>query len=110
MKGLGEYVAVHGRHFTLELVRDAIYNRWSSLEVSKASEGQVYYNVSSATMGDITYLTNLHYQVFKIFHPAKAKCIKVALKIIGNINANGFAFNHWVLKELYKDIDLREYI
>lgn len=52
MKGLG----VHGRHFTEELVRDAIYNRWSSLEIRKASEGQVYYNVSKATLDDVVYM------------------------------------------------------
>lgn len=110
MKGLEEYIAKHGRHFTEDLVRDAIFNRWSSLEIDRSSRDMVYYNVSSATLGDITYLANLHYQMFKIFHPSKARCIKIALRTVGNVNANGFAFNHWMLENLYGNIDLREYV
>lgn len=108
MKGLKEYIAVHGRHFTLELVRDAIYNRWSSLEIRKTSEGQVYYNVSSATMGDMVYLVNLYHQVFKAFHPRKNVCMKFAFGIIGNVNAREYAFNHWILQG--NSIDLRNYV
>ena len=108
MEGLKEYIAIHGKHFTEDLVRDAIYNRWNTLEVKKASEGQVYYNVSSATIGDMVYLTNFYHQVFKAFHPRKSICLKFAFGIIGNVNAKEYAFNHWVLQGT--DIDLREYV
>ena len=91
MEGLEEHIAVHGRHFTLELVRDAIYNRWSSLEVRKASEGQVYYNVSKATLGDMTFLTNVFHK--RVSHSTLRKRLKLVYTIIGDIDMEGVAFN-----------------
>lgn len=105
MKGLREYIAKHGRHFTEELAEDAIVMRWSTWEIDKSSKDLVYYNVSSATLGDIAYLTNLHYQKK---HSSKARSIKKALDIVGDVCMNGYAFNLWL--QGGSDIDLGDYI
>lgn len=108
MKGLEEYVAVHGRHFTEELVKDAIYNRYSSSEVRRASEGQVYYNVSSATLGDMTFLVNVFYN--KKSHTTLRYRLKLVYDIIGDVDMEGVAFTMFEIDNSGMDIDLRNYI
>lgn len=108
MKGLEEYVAVYGRHFTEDLVKDAIHNRYSSLEVRRASEGQVYYNVSSATLGDMTFLANAFYK--KKSHATLRYRLKLVYDIIGNVDMEGVAFTMFEIDNSEMDIDLRNYI
>lgn len=96
MEGLEEYIAKYGRHFTVELAVKATNSRWSASEIEKTSETMVYYNVSEATLGDIIYLTNIHYKSNLPFHLSKRRCIRYALNIVEDINANGYAFNLWV--------------
>ena len=103
MKGLGKYIAKHGRHFTPELAVKVLDCKWNASEVERASDRVVYYNVSGATLGDIVFLTNLFSCSF-----SKRKCIKYALEIVGNVNTNGYAFNAWLLSN--EDIDLNSYI
>lgn len=108
MKGLEEYVAVHGKHFTEDLVKDAIYNRYSSLEVRRASEGEVYYNVSSATLGDMTFLVNAFYK--KKSHTTLRNRLKLVYDIIGDVDMEGVAFAMFEIDNSGIDIDLRNYI
>lgn len=105
MKGLKEYIAKYGRHLTEQLAEDTIVMRWSTLEIDKSSRDLVYYNVSSATIGDVVYLTNLHYHKK---HLSKAKSIRKALDIIGDVTKNGYAFDLWVQGD--SNIDLENYI
>lgn len=106
MKGLKEYIAKHGKHLTTELAIDVIKCRWNPLEVEKATERIVYYNVSEATLGDMVLLANHFNSCFIDAH--KYDCIKWALSKVGDVNANGYAFD--ILVENYFDIDLTEYI
>ena len=108
MEGFKSYIIKHGRHFTNELVMDVIEAKWNIVEIERYSRDLVYYNVSSATIGDIVYLTNLFYKTFKMFRPTKNESIKFALSIIGNVNAEGYAFNHWILNGM--NVDLNKYI
>lgn len=103
MRGLKEYIAIHGKHFTIELAEHIIKCKWKSSEVMVASDRVVYYNVSKATIGDMVFLVNLFSDSF-----SKGRCIKYALDIIGNVDREGYAFDAWLMSN--EDIDLVEYI
>lgn len=105
MKGLKEYIAIYGEHLTERLVLETTYYKWGPVEVYKACRDQVYYNVSKATLGDMTYLTNLSYGKESI-----RKRLKFMFMIIGNMKNEGAAFNLWRLRNSSSDIDLRNYI
>lgn len=102
-----KYLARHGRHFTVRLAEEVLDCRWNSLEVMDASERIAYYNVSEATLGDMVYLVNLYHnsQPLRI---SKARCVKQALKVVGDVNANGYAFDLWVA--MGGDVDLGDYL
>ena len=102
MKGLKRYLARHGRHFTVKLAMDVIDCKWNADEVKKASEAMVYYNVSRSTLGDMVYLANLF-----AYDLPKRRCIEYALEIVGNVDAEGRAFNAWAT--LDEGIDLGKY-
>lgn len=106
MKGLEEYISKHGWHFTERLAIAAIDSSWSSSDIERSSEAMVYYNVSEATLGDIIYLVNKYKK--NHCHATKKKCLKYALGIVGDVNANGYAFNHFSL--INSNIDLKEYV
>ena len=58
MKGLEQYIAKHGRHFTEELAYDIMGSMWSFEEIDTTLQKRVYYNVSGMTSGDIVYYVN----------------------------------------------------
>ena len=58
MKGLRQYIKKHGKHFTEELAYKTAGKRWSSTQIEKATQREVYYNVTASTLGDIVYLAN----------------------------------------------------
>lgn len=103
MKGLKRYLARHGRHFTVKLAMDVIDCKWDANEVKKASDAMVYYNVSKSTLGDMVYFANLF-----AYDLPKRRCIEYALEMVGNVYAEGRAFNAWIT--LDEDIDLGKYI
>ena len=103
MKGLKRYLARHGRHFTVKLAMDVIDCKWDANEVKKASDAMVYYNVSKSTLGDMVYLANLF-----AYDLPKRRCIEYTLEMVGNVYAEGRAFNAWII--LDEDIDLGKYI
>lgn len=103
MKGLRKYIARHGRHFTVELAMDVIDCKWNADEVRRASEALVYYNVSRATLGDMVFLANLF-----AYDLPKRKCIRYALDMVGNVEAEGRAFCAWLRSD--DNIDLSRYI
>ena len=108
MKGLRRYIARHGRHFTTELAMRVIDCRWNSSEVQSTAERVVYYNVSEATLGDMVYLANLCYRSSLPLKLSKARCVRKALDIVGDVKANGYAFETWIASG--GDIDLRNYL
>lgn len=57
MKGLKRYIRKHGKHFTEELAL-AVADKWSVEQVMNSAQKKVYYNITSATDGDIAYLAN----------------------------------------------------
>lgn len=106
MKGLRKYIAKHGRHITTRLAVEVIKCRWNPSEVENAAKRIAYYNVSEATLGDIVLMVNHFNSCF--IDARKYDCIKWALGKVGNVDANGYAFE--ILMENYSDIDLRKYI
>lgn len=107
MDGIEKYIAKYGRHLTNKLA-DTTNTKWCTDEIEKASAPLVYYNVSQSTIGDIAFLANLFYRKQKACHPYKQMCIKYALSIIENINAEGIAFELWLSEN--KGFDLEKYI
>jgi len=103
MKGLRQYIARHGKHFTVRLAGDVLECKWNHLEVERVTEARVYYNVSGATLGDMVFLVNLFSDSFP-----KRRCVGYALEIIGDVSKEGYAFDAWAMGN--EDIDLREYI
>lgn len=103
MKGLREYIAKHGRHFTVKLAEEVLDCKWKSVKVRTASDRVVYYNVSGATLGDMVFLVNLFADSF-----SEGRCVKYALEIIGDISKEGYAFDAWLLSN--ENIDFNEYI
>ena len=80
-------------HFTEQMAVKAIRSKWESIEVKRSIEGRVYYNVSSATLGDIIFLVNYYYCTY---HAHKTKCIKYALDVISDTSAVGYAYKLWL--------------
>lgn len=103
MKGLRRYIAKHGRHFTTELVMKVIDCKWHPHEITRSTEGRVYYNVSSSTLGDLVFLVNIFSDSF-----SKRRCMDYALDIVGDVSKEGYAFNAWLMSN--EDIDLTEYV
>ena len=58
MKGLDEYIAKHGEHFTVELAYDATTAYYRVDEIERELNKKVYYNVSGYKIGDIVYIFN----------------------------------------------------
>ena len=106
MKGLKEYIAKHGKHLTTKLAINVIKCRWNSSEIERATEKVVYYNISEATLGDMVLMVNHFNSCF--IDVRKNECIRWALGKVGDMNANGYAFD--ILIENYSDVDLTKYI
>lgn len=108
MRGLEEYVEIHGEHLTEKLVEDTTYIRWDSPMIDKFLEGQVYYNVTRATLGDILFLANVFYK--KGSDTSLRKRLKFVCTIIGKGDMEGTAFIIFQLQNKDRNIDLRNYI
>jgi hypothetical protein len=80
-------------HFTEQMAVKAIRSKWRPIEIKRSIEDRVYYNVSSATLGDIVFLVNYYYYRY---HAHKAKCIKYALDIITDTSSVGYAYRLWL--------------
>ena len=105
MKGLEKYIAKNGKHFTEKLALSVVESRWKLSDIINSSETIVYYNVSEATQGDLIYLVNTYY---KNTHSSKRRCVKEALKVVEDVNANGYAFSSWHSENIY--FDFTEYL
>lgn len=106
MKGLKEYIARHGRHFTESLAVMAVDGKWCPSDVEKTSETMVYYNVSEATLGDMVFLVNLYNIMNR--HASKRACVKYAIDVIGDVTMNGYAFSLWLTWN--NDVNLYDFI
>lgn len=108
MRGLEEYIKVHGEHLTEKLVKDTTYIRWDSQRIDRSLRGQVYYNVTRATLGDILFLANVFYK--RDSPTSLRKRLKFVYAIIGKGDMEGTAFIIFQLQNKDRDIDLRDYI
>ena len=104
MKGLDEYIAKHGKHFTEELAyRAAGSKRWTSAEIHRALQKKVYYNVSGCTSDDIAYLVNgMGFTSKRDFISFLMRCI------FYEVDSSDRNFDMWVIAN--KDFDLTPYI
>lgn len=108
MRGLEEYIRVHGEHLTERLVKDTTYIKWDSPRIGMSLEGQVYYNVTKATLGDILFLANVFYK--KGSTASLRKRLKLVYAVIGKWDMKGTAFTIFQLQNKDRDIDLKDYI
>lgn len=82
IKGLRKYVKKHGKHFTEELAYSAIPCLWDLEDVQLATQRKVYYNVTSATLGDMMYLMNYEYLSTERKHLSKNDAVDRTLAIV----------------------------
>ena len=107
MKGLKEYIRIHGRHFTEELARAVTCQRWSSKQIEKAAQKKVWYNVTGSTLGDLVYLVNEIYKDWQ--YRALSKCLDYPLYVVGEYRFHGgVVFNDWL--EDNPEFDFTPYI
>lgn len=105
MKGLRQYIKKHGKHFTEELAYKAAGKKWSSKQIEKATQGEVYYNVTASTLGDMIFLINTYRKYLR----RKSECVSFALCIIGDYQYyGGVIFDTWL--EDNKGFDFTPYI
>lgn len=118
MKGLEEYIKVHGNHFTEELAAKAcsdlnIY-KWTNEQIKNSINKKVYFNVTGATIGDVIYMINLAGAGYlsEEVH-SKSECVNYVLSIIGDLSKyDGMIFASWVSGMDFKEInfDFTQYI
>lgn len=109
MRGLKEYVAKHGFHFTVALAYKAGGKKWTSEQVMSAAQKKVYYNVTCSTIGDITYSANVLSDTIP-----KNRCIALALAKVECFSDFGYGgiFSQWFesMQRMGKDFDFTPYI
>lgn len=103
MKGLKEYVAKHGLHFTEELAYDIVGKHWIYEDIDKALQKEVYYNVSGCTPGDIIYCVNI-----AGLHRKKDIVNFLIEYILCDVGFSDRLFNSW--STINKDFDFTPYI
>ena len=113
MKGLEEYIKVHGNHFTEELAHDVCRSRWSTFQIKESAQKLVYYNVTGSTDGDMVYLTDMVYRQLRPSGGASLRrCIKPVLMWVEDYNKTGSPFCIWLSMKVVKeeDFDFTPYI
>jgi len=100
MKGLKEYIAKHGFHFTEELAYKAAGGKkWSADKIAVAAQKRVYYNVTRSTLGDMTYSTNaIYFCCNSSGYNTLARCITIMLNDVGCFEYFGYGgiFSLWL--------------
>ena len=113
IKGLRKYVKKYGRHLTEDLAYSAIPCIWTSEEVQKEAQRAVYYNVTSATLGDMLFLANyIHNRTTGRF-VSKRSSVSGMLHYIGNYRRGKHkAFDIFLsnLRNERKKFDFNRYI
>lgn len=101
MKGLKEYIAKHGRHLTVELANSFMGGeaRWNKDSVMESMQKKVYYNVTGTSDADLYYWVNMCYEVSNVSgrRSTKNRCIKDAVRRIGDMEYEGWAFDNAVM-------------
>lgn len=113
MKGLEEYIEVHGRHFTEELGYAVSGGRYDADKVGRMAQRKVYYNVTGSTLGDMVYLANTYWHQPYPDCKRLNKCIDFALCIVGSYYFHGGkVFDMWLesLPDYMDDFDFTPYI
>ena len=108
MKGLKEYIAKHGRHFTEELAHKVVIVDWSFEEMESIAQSKVYYNVTGSTIGDMMYLADIVHEAYPKEYSRKDHCVDYALAVIGDVDYTGHAFYLWT--QVAEDFNLTPYI
>lgn len=111
MKGLEEYIKVHGRHFTEQLALAVTEGKWDGIKVSKAAQRKVYFNVTGSTLGDMVFLTNEAYDPL-LYHITLDRCVCYMLMIIGDFLNYRNLFDEWLedYQMEYGSFDFTPYI
>ena len=111
MKGLEEYINVHGNHFTEKLALDVSKNKWDISKIEKSSQSKVYYNVTGSTIGDMVYMMDM-FKYFLSDQYTNNKCITLMLKWVGDHSKTGSPFCIWLSTIVldHKEFDFTSYI
>lgn len=108
MKGIKRYIRKYGKHFTVELAYHLAGRRWSSHEVMRSAQREVYYNVTGSTVGDMTFMANIFWYQDGY---RKKECIKMMLDIVGDFSYyGGVLFDEWCESVEMRDFDFTPYI
>lgn len=114
MKGIEKYLRKHGYHFTKELVEDVIPLKWNVESIMDSAQKKVYYNVTGATSGDMTYIAHWLYgnNGWPQAHDKKS-CVRWTLWFVEKYdNHIGYFFIVWLsdLAKSKKKFDFTPYI
>ena len=111
MKGLKEYIAKHGKHFTEELASDVTRRKWDSSKIQKAAQKRVYYNVTGSTPGDMMYLMDM-FHCYPSGQHTHGKCINLMLSWVRDYHKTGSPFCIWLTMMTVnkEEFDLTPYI
>lgn len=112
MKGLEEYIKVHGRHFTEELAKDVTDRKWNTARVISSAQKKAYYNVTGSTSGDMVYLMDM-FCYFLSDQYTYSRGINLMLRWVGDYNKTGSPFCMWITSMFLKekdDFDFTPYI
>ena len=111
MKGLEEYIEVHGNHFTEKLAAEVTNRKWDFSEVAKTTQEKVYYNVTGSTLGDMVYLADM---ICNRSHRKQSlkRGINEVLTWVQDYRRGGSAFCIWLTVSIVKgeDFDFTSYI
>lgn len=113
MKGLEEYIAKHGNHFTEELAHKATKKKWDVRQIERAAQKRVYYNVTGTTSGDMIYLMDLMHTKQSFEGKTNyGREIKDMLLWVGDYRKKGSPFCIWLTMMIIKEksFDFTPYI
>lgn len=103
MKGFEEYLERHGSHFTVRLAMDIIRLRYSLSEIKDCIRGEVFYNVTGTTEGDMLFIVNSSYS------SSLRNASRRLMHIMGDFSYYDLTvFDKWAVRK--RDFDLTPYI
>lgn len=110
MKELEEYIKKHGFHFTEKLATDTVTQKWPLEAILKVTNNKMFYNVISATVGDMLYWVNNYHN---LTGENKKKCVENYIQKVSNYNSDeGEFFKKYItsLNERKQSFDFSDYL
>lgn len=112
-----EYVKKHGYHFTEALAEhvskmmensNGQQHSWTAAQVKKSMDGLGLTIPSNVTIGDATYLANMHYaDLYPDPLKDEASCLRAAYKVANDPDGyEGMIFCRWTADAIGKSIDI----